>query len=79
MDTYDEQNLINRALSAYFGKSRSEDIVQPAIHLCTVEENDNMVYIVIRNNHKILLVYRWIENGNYLRRLARIPSFIEQD
>ena len=65
-------DYLNRAIAAYF---RSGNIAQPSIKNSGEENCNGKQYVVLRDNSKILAVYRITTSGQ-LKRLKRWPTEI---
>jgi hypothetical protein len=71
----DHQNLLNRALAAYF-KASSEGLpIQPS-NESGVEDVEGKKYVVLRNVNGLLKVYR-VRNDGVLKGLKRWPAEIQ--
>lgn len=69
----DNDDLIRRALAAWFKVGGGYPLPQPNAALSTVETADDHAYVILRNVNDILAVYRHRNNGS-LKRLVRIPK-----
>jgi hypothetical protein len=67
--------LYRRALIAYFRYSAEPSPDQPAESCSGVEVHDGSQYVVLRNGHRLLSVYR-VRNDGQLKRLKRWPGSI---
>ena len=74
MKTFKNDDLVSRALAAYFRVGNTE---QPA-NTSGVAEHDGKEYVVLHNANGILAVYRVLNDGG-LKAMKRWPKEIEED
>ena len=78
MNTTDENNLIRRAIAAWFRAGDGYPLPQPNAAISTIESHRDRDYIVLRNVNGPLAVYRHKTNG-LLKRLVRIPKVFQDN
>ena len=67
--------LIDRAIKAYF-RGAGPGIMQPSRDASIVEEHNGKQYVVIRDTHQVLQVYRVTPQGG-LRGIQHYPMDLE--
>ncbi|MBA2485856.1 MAG: hypothetical protein H0V35_07120 [Nitrospira sp.] len=76
-EVFDEREYLGRAFSAYYKGASTEDAaIQPGQGASTLETVANRTYVVLRNTHGTLAVYR-IRNEGILKRLRKWPKEID--
>lgn len=73
---YDENDLMRRAMAAYFRSACREQRDNPSVSASTVEVIKGRVYTVLRNINGILEVYRYTNQGR-LKMLRRWPAELQ--
>ena len=71
-----DDDLIRRALAAWFKAGKGYPLPQPSSDLSTVETRNGLIYVALRNVNGILAVYRQRNNGA-LKRLVRVPKDLQ--
>lgn len=70
MDAVTNQELLVRAMSAYYRAAPGGQSDQPSPGASGVEKRKGLKYVVLRNVNGVLAVYR-IRNDGMLKRLKR--------
>lgn len=79
MMNQEHEELVRRALAAWWKFSQGYQPQQPDRVLSTVEvSKEGLWYVALRNVNGILCVYRIANTGN-LKRLVRIPRFLNEE
>lgn len=74
---FDKSEFMSRAFAAYYQGARKENPpIEPAQGKSTLETVRGRSYVVLRNTHGTLAVYR-IRNQGILKRLRRWPKEID--
>jgi hypothetical protein len=71
--------ILSRAFSAYFRNAKRQGYTadQPSEHRSGAEEVDGRDYVVLRNSHQTLAVYR-VRNDGMLKALKRWPAELDR-
>jgi len=77
MSPWGGNELLTRALAAYFKFPGEGTIDQPSEHLSDVRTHKKKKYVVLANGHRTLAVYR-IRTDGMLKRLKRWPSELDK-
>ena len=75
---HNETDLKNRALAAYWRSGRpGEQLEPPSANGVAVEEADDLLYVTISNESRLLACYR-VRNDGKLKYLRRVPAALKQ-
>lgn len=77
MSPWGGNELLTRALAAYFKFPGEAILDQPSESLSAVKTHKKKEYVVLANGHRTLAVYR-VRTDGVLKRLKRWPSDLDE-